>query len=312
MLRKQQKHYIQVLDYISQAEYDRINQLMDICCKQESINLKLELDYKLHLNSLAEKATERLSGNIREFLYYIEDTLVAYLGISCFDGATGELCGMTHPKYRKQGIFHRLLVLALNECGHSDFKRLLILADGSSESGMSFMKANSSSYAHSEYRMKRLSASTSQSVAGSEQAPTEAVTLRLACKEDEKEIARYNAIFFDEKVLVEETGEYKTTPLEEQPENEKTYMIELNGGSIGKINVEYHGQYAFICGFGILPEYRRKGYGRKGLTETLRLIEAQGVTVIELDVVCTNSNALGLYQSCGFVEQSVMNYYSLR
>jgi ribosomal protein S18 acetylase RimI-like enzyme len=308
----QQKHSIQVAEYITQEEYDLINQLMDICCKQESINLKLELDYKLHLSSLADNNRETPSGNKREFLYYIENTLVAYLGISCFDGVTGELCGMTHPMYRKQGIFHRLLALASNECQHSDFKQLLILADGSSESGMSFLKANSSSYAHSEYRMKRLSGSASQIRDNSGQLTNEAVTLRPAIKTDEKKLARFNAILFDDKEPAEEDSKDNVSTLEAQPENHKTYMIELNGSSIGKINVESNGQYAFIFGFGILPEYRGKGYGRMGLTETLRLIESQGVTIIELDVVCTNKNALGLYQSCDFVEQSVMNYYYLR
>ena len=305
-----QKHSIQVLEYITQSEYDQINRLMDIICKQEGINLKLELDYKLHLCNLADKNQEIQSDKKREFLYYIEDTLVGYLGISCFDGVTGELCGMTHPIYRKQGIFHRLLALATNECKHSDFKQLLILADGSSESGMSFLKANSSSYAHSEYRMKRSSSPESRFEHGTEQLTNEAVRLRPACKTDEKMLARFNAILFDEE-SEEEDGEYMTPTLEEQPENSKTYLIELNGSSIGKINVEYDGSYAFIFGFGILPEYREKGYGRRGLTETLRLIEAQGVTVIELDVVCTNKNALGLYQSCDFAEQSVMNYYNL-
>ena len=158
--------------------------------------------------------------------------------------------------------------------------------------------------------MKRLSSPDKENEAMKKE-PGDAVTLRPACKKDELDIARLNAILFDEKELVEETGAYKITPLEDQPENDKTYMIEHDGIIIGKINVEFGDQYAFLFGFGILPEYRGKGYGRKGLTETLRIIEAQGVKVIELDVVCTNKNALGLYQSCGFEEQSVMNYYNV-
>lgn len=304
------KHNIQVLEFITQPEYNHIKQLMDLCCMEDKINLKLELEYKLHLSSLAASHSELSSHRGREFLYYIGDELVSYLGISCFDGVTGELCGMTHPKYRNQGLFHRLLALAQNECRYSDFKRLLILTDGSSTSGMSFLKVNSSSYAHSEYRMKRLSDRITSKEACRQEA-CKSITLRPACKNDEQEIARLNAILFDEKELVEETDAYKITPLEDQPDNYKTYMIEYNGTSIGKINVEYGMQYAFICGFGILPEYRGKGYGRMGLAETLRFIETQNVTVIELDVVCTNKNALGLYQSCGFVEQSVMNYYNL-
>lgn len=310
MSNTQQRHSIQVLEYITQTEYTLVNQLMNLCCQQDNINLKLELDYKLHLSNLAANNSEKITGHKREFLYYVEDELVSYLGISCFDGVTGELCGMTNPTFRNQGIFHRLLALALNECRSSDFKKLLLLADGNSVSGINFLKANSNSYAHSEYRMKRLSNPVTLTQGDVAEAFTN-VTLRPAVKEDEKDIARLNAILFDDEEFEEETGEYKITPLTEQPENYRTYMIELAGAKIGKINVEFQGQYAFICGFGILPEYRGKGYGRMGLYQTLQLIEAQGVTTIELDVVCTNKNALGLYQSCGFEEQSVMDYYAL-
>ena len=304
----EQPHSIHLFNHISQEEFNRINQLMDLCCKHDNINLKLELDYKLHLNSLAEKAGDTPSDSKSEFLYYIGDELVAYLGISCFDGVTAELCGMTHPQHRRQGIFHRLFALALNDCRYSDYKRLLLLADGSSESGMHFLKANTDSYAHSEYRMKRLP-EVNPPIGVPAMSSEEAVILRLACKDDEPVIAKMNALFFDEKELDTVTGEYKIKPLEDDPANFKTYMIDLGGTSIGKINVEYNDQYAFLCGFGILPNYRGKGYGRMGLTQILRHLEAQGIKVIELDVVCTNSNALGLYQSCGFIEQSVMNYY---
>ncbi|MBP1753988.1 MAG: acetyltransferase [Firmicutes bacterium] len=321
MSNTQTQHIVHMNEYISPEEFDRLNRLMDLCCRQDGINLKLELDYKLHLYHLADKNSTKPSGKLYELLYYIGEELIAYLGISCFDGVTGELCGMTHPDYREQGIFHRLLALAANECKHLNFQKLLLLADGNSESGMRFLKANTSSFAHSEYRMKRLTATpdtpnhiTAQAINPQEKDRTEVasgIIIRLAKEEDEREIARQNAIFFDDKEMDEITGEYKITPLVDQPENYKTYMLELGSSVVGKINVEYNGSYAFICGFGILPEYRRKGYGRQGLQETLKLIEAAGVTVTELDVVCTNSNALGLYQSCGFVEQSVMNYYNL-
>jgi GNAT superfamily N-acetyltransferase len=316
-----QKHNIRILEYISQTDFDQINTLMEQCISQDQINLKLEHDYKLHLSNLAAKDETKVSGKANEFLYYYNDELVAYLGISCFDGVTGELCGMTHPMHRNKGFFHRLLSLASNECRHSNYGKLLILADGKSESGMSFLKTNGSSYAHSEYRMKRLSTIASSDVdkeltkevfSSNEPAiTTSELEIRSAVKADEKVIARQNAIYFGEEEIVEETGEYKITPLEDNPENYKTYMIDLEGISIGKINVDYSDGYAFICGFGILPEYRRRGFGRQAMLKTIHLIEAQGINTIELDVVCTNQNALGLYQSCGFEEQSVMNYYHL-
>lgn len=315
-----EKHNIIILEYITPALYTSLNHLMELCCKTDGINLKLELSYKLHLYNLAEKSGARTTGKKNEFLYFIGEELVSYLGISCFDGVTGELCGMTHPAYRNQGIFHRLFALATNECQNSDYSKFLLLADGNSRDGMRFLEHNTASYAHSEYRMKRMTSTTDRKdpssvqhkeAAGAEEAAAVRINIRIAEKKDERAIARQNTILFDDKEPVEMVGELDIPSLENQPENEKTYLIDLEDKSIGKINVEYGDSYAFIFGFGILPEYRGKGYGRKALSETLRLIEAQGIAVTELDVVCTNQNALSLYQSCGFEEQSVMNYYHI-
>ena len=40
-------------------------------------------------------------------------------------------------------------------------------------------------------------------------------------------------------------------------------MVELKEAIIGKIKVEYSDNSAFICGFGILPDFRCKGYGKQ-------------------------------------------------
>lgn len=321
MLQIHEQHSIRILEYITPELYTSLNNLMELCCSHDRINLKLELSYKLHLYNLAEKNSVKSAGKKNEFLYYIGEELVSYLGISCFDGVTGELCGMTHPDYRNQGIFHRLLALASNECHHSDYRKFLLLADGNSKDGMRFLEHNAASYAHSEYRMKRLITATADKEQPSLQSDSDGLTeaekaavhviIRPAEKKDEREIARQNTILFNDKEPGEEKDEQEISSLENQPENEMTYMVDLQGISIGKINVEYGDSYAFIFGFGILPEYRRLGYGRQALSETLRLIESQGTKVTELDVVCTNNKALSLYQSCGFEEQSVMNYYHL-
>lgn len=298
-------HHIRTSEYITKEEYDQIKRLMEHCCGQDKINLKLELDYKLHLASLADQDTARVISDQNEFLYYVGEQLISYIGISCFDGVTGEITGMTHPDFRGQGSFTQLLELARKECGHRSFRKLLLLTDGNSETGMEYVRKSDLPYEHSEYRMNRLSASTVLS------STTSVLTLRPACEEDEPAIARMNHGIFNDSELDEHTGEPLIKSLAEDPENYKTYMIELADELIGKINVEYYDNYAFISGFGILPEHRGKGYGRTALNATLKMIENMNIHTIELDVVCTNKQALPLYQSCGFKELSVMNYYTL-
>lgn len=303
-------HTIQLQEHLTIATYEQIKNLMDLCCERENINLKLELEYKLHLATIAESKENEAHNAMSEFLYYIGDELVSYLGISCFDGVTGEICGMTHPDFRGQGFFHRLLATASNEMRHGSYQKLLLLSDENSVSGMKFIQSVAKGYERSEYRMERIAASIDanepKAVAFSEAA---LITLRPAVKGDEQDIARQNAIYFENEGFDSLTGEFQIKPLEEDPENYKTYLIDLEDSTIGKINVEYNEGYAFISGFGIRPEYRRKGYGRAAMMKTLRLLEDQNIKLSSLDVICTNKNALNLYKSCGFEEFSVMNYY---
>ncbi|MEW9094679.1 MAG: GNAT family N-acetyltransferase [Clostridiaceae bacterium] len=278
--------------YISEKEYKEINQLEELCCSQDKTNLKLELDYKLNMARNSEIGLKE----INEFLYYVDDTLVAYLGISSFGGINiGEINGMVHPNFRRKGLFKKLFELAIEECQKRNFNKLLLLSDGNSNSGVEFIKAVHGKYDFSEYRMKLINKTNLESI--------NSINLREAGKLDRKEIGRQNAVFFNQ------SEECEWLPEEEEEVNKITYMVELKEGVIGKIKVDYSDDPVFISGFGILPDFRGKGYGKAALKEALRLINEKNIYETELDVECKNNAALNLYKACGFEEMSVMNYY---
>jgi ribosomal protein S18 acetylase RimI-like enzyme len=350
MTQEYNKNAIVTKEYLSEQDYNNIKQLEAICYENDHTNLKLELDYKLFLNNTAksnseqredhtnsyneEHVKEQLNSNpakiVNEFMYYINGTLVAYLGISCFGGNIGEINGMTHPDWRRKGIFNKLFVLAAKEGQSRNYSLILMLSDGASESGIAFIKSMGGNYHHSEYRMKLMKYPAFDE--------TSSVTLRISQNRDKKKINELNVILFqDEEESMDESNEgNKTDTLaeceiaddidkvgESTLDNKETskeeqlipvpstviYMIEVEDVVIGKIHVEYGEHSAFLFGFGILPEYRKQGYGKAALTETLRLIEAKNIAEVSLDVVCTNSHALNLYIGCGFEQQSIMNYY---
>jgi ribosomal protein S18 acetylase RimI-like enzyme len=284
-------HTIHLMEFITEKEYSEINQLQELCYAKDQTNLKLELDYKLHVSSISKIGSNRTN----EFLYYVNNKLVAYLGISCFGENIGELNGMTHPDWRRNGLFHKLFLLAANECAQRNFSKILLISDGKSTSGIEFIKSEGGIYYSSEYRMRLQNSTTHEDIYP--------VSLRPATKEDHKEIANQNMIFFNDP------PESENAPIEEDAPNIITYMVELSDVVIGKIKVEYSDTSAFIFGFGIMPDYRGKGYGKAALKETLRTIQEKNIPEAELDVVCTNSNALNLYKACGFEEVSIMNYY---
>lgn len=283
--------YICVKEYISEKDYKDIYELEEICSSKDNTNLKLELDYRINVCRHSEIGLK----NINEFFYYIEDDLVSYIGISSFGNNIGEINGMTHPDWRRKGLFKRLFTLAMEECKKRNFNKILLLSDGKSKSGIEFIKSVGGEYEFSEYRMELVNKVLLKN--------TKSISLREAEKTDAKEIKRQNAIFFN---CIEDI---ESLPDPEEIPNQSTYMIELKDQTIGKINVDYNNNSAYICGFGVLSDFRRKGYGKAALGETLSLINEKNIHNIELDVECKNSNALNLYKACGFEEKSVMNYY---
>lgn len=281
-------------EYINEEDYKEIKALHEICSDNDKVNLKLELDYKLSMFKNSEIAI----SNVNEFLYYIDDELVSYLGISCFGGSVGEINGMTHPKWRRKGIFKKLLEVAAEQCVKRKFDKILLLSDEKSNSGGDFIKAVGGKYDFSEYRMRRVSEISPERL--------ESIRLRKAVKSDGKEIGKQNSLYFNDSKENENNEEAADSF------NEFAYMVELEGKVIGKINIEYSEDYAFICGFGILPDFRGKGYGKAALREALHLINEKNIYTVELDVECKNATALNLYKDCGFVEKSIMNYYKYK
>jgi ribosomal protein S18 acetylase RimI-like enzyme len=87
------------------------------------------------------------------------------------------------------------------------------------------------------------------------------------------------------------------------------YFAQVSSRTIGHIGVVVGGREVYIRGVGILPEWRRNGYGRQMLAETLRLQIASGAAKFELDVATENESALNIYTSCGFRQSNVYDYY---
>lgn len=300
-------------EYITQKEYNEISELENICNSEDKTNLKLELDYKLNMYNEHNSGKLGLK-NTNEFLYYVDETLVAYLGISSFGKNIGEINGMTHPKWRRKGLFKKLFDIAIDECNRRKFYKVLLLTDGKSNSGSEFIKAVGGKYDFSEYGMKHNEKITIKDI--------NSVHLRKAEKADIKEIGRQDVIYFDDG------EELKSFPIEDDITsmmnneeeitdlfNEETrintaYMVEFNEEVIGKMHIEYNDNSAFIFGFGILPQFRGKGYGKAALMQALSLINEKNIYEIELDVECKNDRALNLYKACGFEDISVMNYYN--
>lgn len=284
---------IKLKEDLQQSDYDDINSLKELCLKDDKTSLKLEIDYKLN------KIKENREGinNINEFMFYNENSLIGYIGVNQFGGGTLEINGMVHPKYRRKGVFEKLFSLVKDEWHKRNSQSMLLLSDANSIAGIEFIKKICGNYDHSEYEMylrkdvKHIS-------------KLNTITLRKATKEDGKEIAWQNSIYFG----IEYDGEEFSLPEEY---DSVIYIAEVNNIVIGKVHFEVNDGVGGIYGLGVLPEYRRKGYGREILIMAIERLKEKNPNEIMLQVDVQNKNALELYKYCGFEETSTMEYYKL-
>jgi ribosomal protein S18 acetylase RimI-like enzyme len=281
--------------YIGESDYREINKLKELCLKEDKVNLKLELEYKMRDVEDYEKAP----NNINEYLYYINDELAGYIGIGSFGRNVAEINGVVHPKWRRKGVFTKLCQLAVEESRRRKFDKILLLCDDKSESAIEFIKNTGAVFSFSETGMKLEGSNHINYI-------TEDVILRKASNSDVEEIVRQNEVYF------EGAGSEPAPPEQEENNGTTTYIVELQGKAIGKIKVSIDGTEGFISGFGIMPEYRRKGYGRQALRSAINILNNSPVYGIALDVSSKNRTALNLYKSCGFEEISTMNYYEIK
>lgn len=288
--------YIKLKEKVNKNDYDDINNLQKFCLETDKATLKLELDYKL--NRAMTMSEE--SNNINEFMYYDENKLIGYIGICHFGGDALEVNGMVHPEYRRRGIFKRLFSLVKDECSKRDVRKMLLLSDNKSDAGLGFINFAKAEYDHSEYEM-HLRSNMDQDLRAN------VVALRKAVNKDAREIAWQNSVYFESELKEEDI----MMPEEEEKCGMLIYMAEVNNRTVGKVHLETGNAVCGIYGLGVLPEYRRSGYGREILNGAVEILKRKNPKDIMLQVAATNKTALNIYKSCGFEETSTMDYYRI-
>ena len=294
------KHTISMKLELDKEDYEAVKNLEAICYEEQKTYLKLELDCKMSQRSSSIK-----DKIMTEFFYYENETLLGYLGLCNFGGDVVEVSGMVHPKFRRKGIFKKLYLIAKEEWQKICPSEVLLLCDHTSLAGLEFINSIGAEYASSEYQMC-LNKKTL------ERAFTHGIKLRLATSEDVGELNRQDSIYFGlEQKEVEDRSDKENIEetLVNVEDSSDNYLAELEGQIIGKIRIGISDNKGSIYGFGILPEFRCRGYGRETLSCAIDMLKSKNPDSIFLEVATENKNALGLYESCGFEEVFVMDYY---
>lgn len=301
--------WIKLKNSLNQEEYELIHALETLCALEDQVAFKLELDYKLMDKGIStDQASLR---NINEFMYFDGEQLIGYIGICYFGGAAMEINGMVLPDYRRQGIFSKLLKLAISECKGRNAGSILALCDNKSVSGLGFLDRTGAVYQSSEFEMY-LNQETYEKI----HKQVHDITFRKATSKDASEIARQDQIYFGDNTDEENECDAENgliLPEDEEKRGNIVYLAEIEDKVIGKVKLQLiNGITGGIYGVGVLPEHRSKGYGRTILLKSIEKLKEAKAAEIMLQVATENSKALNLYQSCGFQETSRMDYFEIK
>ena len=274
---------------LTEAEANAIEQLITLCNNYEGLHMRLDMG-----------ALRQRSGNeTNDFLYYEDGILVGYLFVEGWGSRDRELAGMVHSDYRRRGIFSSLLNAAKEECQQRDVQKLILVCEHFSKSGLAFVNALGAHHEYSEHEMvlgifqERRSYSKRLHFRQANSSDLDAIVSVLATDSGNVEsVNRWVAKLFEEPTS-------------------RFYLATLDQKPLGCLRLDFMSDQVGIYAFEVRLGFRGLGYGRQLLEEAIRAISAETQKRIMLDVETDNTNAIGLYLSCGFEIKTTYDYYVL-
>jgi len=279
---------------LTESEVTEIERLACICNSHENLQMRI--------GWIRLRPQQREETN--NFLFYEDGILTGYLVLDDHGTAARELTGMVHPEHRRKGIFTALLAAAKEECRLRGVRKLILICEDSSRSGRAFVTATGAHYDSSEYRMV-LETFREKEIFD------DRLFFRQANESDLEALVTILVDGFDD--TVEEVKSSITDSFEEC----HFYLAIFGEASlgcnepVGCLKLYEMQDEVGIYGFVVRSAYRGRGYGRQMLEETIRTIQARSQKQIMLEVDTQNTNAIGLYRSCGFKATTTYGYYGL-
>jgi ribosomal protein S18 acetylase RimI-like enzyme len=292
-LHKQQS--VVVRSVLSPAEIAECEQLVTLCNRYENLHMQLS----------REMLEERSGKENDDFLYYQDDMLVGYLSLMSWGIEEREMhLGVVHPNYRRQGIFRALLEAAKAECASRGTRKFALVCEGSSRSASACVTALGARYTFSEHEMVLENFHDSMTF-------DDRLTLSAANSSNiDALVAVQSRSFNDSEAFVL----LMIAKFLQEPQ--RHFYLATFGEEglscrepVGVLRLDEFGDEIGIYAFGVLPEYRGRGYGRQILEEIIRKIRARSQKPIRLEVDTRNTVAINLYRSCGFAIRTTYNYY---
>ncbi len=284
------KHGLIAKSALTPAEITAISRLIDVCNTHDGLRMRIGL----------EMLRERSGDETNDFLYYADGQLVGYLEADSYGRKEKELTGMVHPDFRRQGIFTALFTAAKEELHQRGAQKLIFVCEHKSEPGQAFLATTGAELAYAEHEMWLGTFYERGHRA-------EGLSMRRAGVEDIDTIVSF---------LATDSGNVEgvkawVTELMGKPHQFWFFLATLNSQPLGTVRLDFMDELIGIYAFEVRLGYRGLGYGREMLEHLIHIAQAESHKPIMLDVETNNTNAVGLYLSCGFEVKTTYDYYEL-
>ncbi len=288
----EQTYDIMAVRQLSEEQAEQARALRDLCNRADGLDLKLGISA-----SFAAQSAEPYA-----FLCALNGVLVGFCTLVGGDDPELELCGMVHPAYRRRGIGRALLRAALDSARRRlGAIRVLVICEDASAAGRAFAASAGAKHSFSENRMETV-------VTPPAHATPKRLDVGMAGPEQADELARVIAASFGQ---AEDPNMAADIVRDMTAEAERYFLARLGDAPVGAFKVFVDRPKAYIYAFGVLPEYRRQGYGREILEDILSRLFAEGWTAVGLEVDADNLPAQALYRAVGFRDITIYGYYTI-
>ncbi|GAB1433451.1 GNAT family N-acetyltransferase [Spirochaetota bacterium] len=217
----------------------------------------------------------------------------------------GEIRACVAPVFRRQGVFtllYRGLEARLRSAGAES---VLLVCEKASPSGVTIASRLGAVYEHGELLM-RLNKSALDKLEASKRVPNGVRLVPVTESMLGKSAAVFSAIFesnFSESKTFGEAIFYD--------KNQEQFLVMSKEGLVGYMAIASGSDGVALHSMGVLPEFRRQGFGKEILNISLSVLKKRNVNKISLEVNAENMPAIALYQKAGFEEQSRAEYWKL-
>ena len=224
------------------------------------------------------------------------------IGVMTFFAPTreeAEIVGLTHPDYRRRGVFRALVAEAARHARALDIPDLLFVCEPQSQDGVSALAGLQLTPDHTEYALRY-----DVSLPPDRLAIPLGLTMHRATQDDLDDMVMISEESFSDEA--EQAAHFLSLAL--VSETRRQYIFRLDGAPVAIGALGFEDSEATLYGLGVRSSLQNRGIGRGLVALLVKEAFSQGFPDILIEVDSTNARAHHLYLSCGFFAEATYDY----